>query len=177
MSLYETAQYVVIKKEKHNIEIRKYPILYLAQTKTKVDNRYSNGFNSVFNYISGNNKESQKISMTTPVISQISDETLSTSFVIPSKFSDKAPIPNNPNVTIEKMDEGFYAVIRFNGSWNQMSFAKYNEALTNYLSENNYKVLSDSFILRYQPPFIPSFFRRNEIMYQIEVSSEILEVA
>ena len=55
MALYETASYEVLKEYDKHMELRKYPVYYLAQTTSQLDTRYSNGFGTVFNYISGNN--------------------------------------------------------------------------------------------------------------------------
>merc|ERR1711924_159098 len=58
---YETAPYTVVKTD-GDFEIRSYPELGLATTADSKD-----GFNNLFDYISGDNERSQKIDMTTPV--------------------------------------------------------------------------------------------------------------
>lgn len=168
MRLYETASYDVLKKYDQNTELRQYPVHYLAQTKSQLDNKYSNGFSKVFNYISGNNEDSKKISMTTPVISQVEDNTLSTSFVVPSEYKGNPPVPSSGDVQIKVFDEGHYIAIRFKGGWNDKTFKKYNDLLLNKIKYEGLRLLSDAYILRYQPPFIPNFLKRNEIMYQVK---------
>jgi len=168
MALYETASYEVIKKYDKHIELRKYLVHYLAQTISQLDNRYSNGFGKVFNYISGENEQSEKIRMTTPVISQVRDDTLSTSFVVPSKYKGNPPVPSSGDVQIKVLEEGYYIVIRFKGGWNDKSFRKYNDLIINKIHQEGLKLLSDAYILRYQPPFIPNFLKRNEIMYLVK---------
>lgn len=167
MPLYETAKYEVVKKMSKQIELRYYDKLFLAKTTTRMDNRYSSGFSRVFNYISGANQGNQKISMTTPVVSTTDGEYLSTGFVIPREFDDKAPKPTDPNVEIVEMEEGEFMVIQFSGAWTNKNFEKYNQLLLQYITNEDYIIQSESYILRYQPPFIPSFFRRNEIMYRV----------
>lgn len=168
MGLYETASYEVLKKYDQHMELRKYPVHYLAQTTSQLDRRYSNGFSKVFNYISGNNEDSEKISMTTPVISQVEDNILSTSFVVPAKYKGNPPIPSSGDVQIKVLDEGQYIVVRFKGGWNDKTFKKYNDLLLNKIYQEGLIKLSDAYILRYQPPFIPNFLKRNEIMYQVK---------
>lgn len=168
MALYETASYTVVKKYDKHIELREYPILYLAQTTSERDKKYSNGFRNVFNYISGENKSSEKISMTTPVISQVSETTLTTSFVVPNKYNGNPPTPSSDMVTIKTLTNGRYMVIRFKGGWNDQIFQTYNERLLQFIHNENLEILSDAFILRYQPPFLPNFLKRNEIMYQVK---------
>ena len=61
-TLVETPSYEVLKKLE-DVEIRKYPPILLVTSKGDYDL-----FNSLFQYISGANKGSSKISMTAPVI-------------------------------------------------------------------------------------------------------------
>lgn len=65
------------------------------------------------------------------------------------------------------MNHAYYAVIRFHGSWKKENIAKYDQKLTLYLTNHHIKKTSTLFLLRYQPPFVPGIFRRNEIAYQI----------
>jgi hypothetical protein len=170
MGLYETIQYQVVEKVKeHNIELRKYPTFYMAKAKTKLDPGMSGGFNQVFNYISGGNKNNQKISMTTPVISEMNENELMTSFVLPSKYSEnEIPDPNHGNITIEKVQEGYFLSISFKGRWTMQNFEKHNQVLIEYINNQGHEIISDKYILRYQPPMMPGFLRRNEIMYRIK---------
>lgn len=172
MGLFETASYKVLEKYNQHIELRKYPVHYLAQTKSELDTKYSNGFSKVFSYISGNNENSEKISMTTPVINQVNENTLRTSFVVPSKYEGNPPVPSSDDVQIKVLDEGYYIVIRFKGGWNDKIFKKYNELLLNKINLEGLTLLSEAYILRYQPPFIPNFIKRNEIMYQVKEGFE-----
>jgi hypothetical protein len=167
MSLFETAKYTVLKKETKKIELREYATFYLANTTVALDDKYNNGFNQVFNYISGENESRKKISMTTPVVSTSSDDVLTTGFVIPSKYASNAPKPLSDNIKISEMNTGSFLVIRFSGRWNKKNFDKYDLILKSFIKTSKYKIQSERYILRYQPPFIPSFFRRNEVMYRV----------
>jgi len=167
MALFETAKYEIIKKNK-NIEIRKYYTFYLANTKTSLDRNQSNGFNNVFSYISGENESNQKISMTVPVVTSIEENKLVTGFVLPAKFSPNIPVPSNSNVFIEEIKDGYFISLKFSGSWTTKNFDKHDQLLLEYIAKNDIKVISKRYILRYQPPFVPSVFRRNEVLYRIE---------
>ena len=59
---YEEANYEVVK-ENQEYEIRKYSDRLVIET----NSTEGNGFRKLFNYISGNNEESQEIKMTVPV--------------------------------------------------------------------------------------------------------------
>ena len=168
MSMYETAKYKVLQKYDNKIEIREYPSLYMATTVTNTDNRLSGGFNNVFKYISGYNEDNIKISMTTPVMSKIENGQLTTQFLVPEKFGSTPPKPKGNLVTIETMNEGHYIVITFSGSWSEKHFSKMDNRLLDFAEEKGYVIESQRLILRYQPPFIPGFLRKNEIMYKVK---------
>ena len=167
MPLFETLKYELLSRDGH-IEIRKYNDFLLAKTKTDPDYYQNSGFNNVFQYISGYNEDKQRISMTTPVVTQIEEGKLSTGFYVPSKYDESnVPKPKSSNVTIENIQEGIFITIRFSGNWKQERFEKYDKILQDYIKENNLKILSHRYILRYNPPMTPAFLRRNEIMYRI----------
>lgn len=168
MSFIETAKYNVIQKFENRIELRNYPTLYLATTLSPIDKNYSGGFNNVFRYISGNNVNNEKISMTTPVVSTIVNQQLKTQFLVPSKFGSNPPQPSGNDVTIETLEEGVYLVIQFNGKWTEANFNQADSVLLSFIKQNNYTIQSERILLRYQGPMVPGFLRRNEIMYKIE---------
>jgi hypothetical protein len=171
MGLFETMKYKVIRKI-GRIEIREYDDFLLASTKSKLNEKQDSGFMNLFNYISGDNENNKKISMTTPVVTYREDNDLVTGFYVGSKYQeDNLPKPKD-NVFINKLNNSLYGVIRFSGRWIDKNFDKYDDLLVNYLLKENYDILSARFILRYQPPFVPWFLRRNEIAYQVRRKNE-----
>ena len=72
---------------------------------------------------------------------------------------------------INELPKAYYAVIRFSGSWKKAHFDAQDLLLQAYLKEKKIQIISLRYILRYQPPFVPPFLRRNEIAYQIEYPS------
>ena len=167
MALFETLKYQVIKQS-NNIEIRLYDDFMLASTKTKKDRTMSSGFNNVFDYISGQNKSSEKISMTTPVISYEEDDELVTGFYVPSKYDEtNVPKPVSNSVFIDSQKASLFAVIRFSGRWQEDRFKHYEDTLLAYLKKEGYEPISKRLLFRYQPPFVPAMFRRNELAFRI----------
>jgi len=127
------------------------------------------GFNNVFRYISGHNEGKSKISMTTPVVTYEENQRLITGFYVPSKYNKSTiPKPLEKDVFINELSRSYYAVIRFSGQWKASNFDKHDKLLKEHMSKNGYIPTSPRLILRYQPPFVPSFFRRNEIAYKIQ---------
>lgn len=169
MGLFETMHYTIIKKNKR-IEIRQYDDFLLAATKTTPNKRLDSGFMNVFNYISGENDTSQKISMTTPVVSYEEDDRLVTGFYVPSKYDKSTvPKPTSDSVSIQENKSSIYAVIRFSGGWKEKNFKLAETTLREYLQKNGYDIVSNRIIFRYQPPFIPAFLRRNEIAFKLNM--------
>ncbi|MBN2605188.1 MAG: heme-binding protein [Bacilli bacterium] len=168
MRLFETIDYKVIKKI-GNIEIREYNAFNLATTKTKLNKNLDNGFNKVFDYIGGNNESKEKIKMTVPVVSVMEEEYYTTSFVVPKKYDvSHIPVPKDSSVNIEHIEHQVMMCIKFSGHWDEKNFDKYNQQLVDYASSNRIEITSKRHLLRYNPPFMPSFLRRNEICYVIQ---------
>ena len=71
-------------------------------------------FRKLFNYISGENGQNQKVKipMTAPVSVLIEpgagpncESTFTMAFYIPATFQEKTPVPTNPDVSIEERPE------------------------------------------------------------------------
>lgn len=69
-------------------------------------------FRKLFNYISGDNGDKIKVPMTAPVSVLIKpgagpncESTFTMGFYIPSRFQEKTPMPNDPDVSIEERPE------------------------------------------------------------------------
>jgi hypothetical protein len=166
MGLFETITYKVIKKDKR-IEVRDYDDFVIASTKSSLDKRHSSGFNAVFDYISGNNKKQEKIKMTVPVITRQEDRDLVTSFVMPKKHYADIPEPNQ-NVFIEEVEGGKFVAIRFSGAWSSDLFDQKDAVLRDYCKNHDLEIVGKRYVFRYQGPYMPSFLRRNEIVYRIQ---------
>ena len=79
---YDEFPYKVVHQT-DTYEIRFYEERLVVQTQYTNQN---NGFRKLFNYISGNNKQSEKIAMTTPVnVTQIENEYVM-QFYLPDKY-------------------------------------------------------------------------------------------
>jgi len=168
MALFETIPYLKIKKE-GRMELRQYDKVMLASSISSMTPSQDAGFSDVFRYISGENDQKTKISMTTPVVTYEENKQLITGFFIPKKYTETTiPQPTSKDVFINELKKSYYIVIKFNGRWTHKNFEKHNMMLLDYMKQKGYKANSQKIILRYQPPFIPSFLRRNEIAYHIE---------
>ena len=76
-----------MRLEKENsFELRKYGQFYIVEYDNRADPDVDRGFRTLFKYISSENKDNEKISMTVPVIQEETDENRKMAFVVPEKY-------------------------------------------------------------------------------------------
>ncbi len=173
--MVKKVEYQVIQSIE-NVEIRNYPKLLLATVTGFDDN---SAFNILFNFISGSNRTKQKVQMTVPVISSQNSQNIemtapvissknSMSFIMPAKYSlCNIPSPTDSRVKIVEQPESRIAVIQFKGYARPRDVNKFSSELLAVLLKNNIKVKGKPFLMRYNAPFVPGIFRRNEIGIKI----------
>ena len=162
---YEEANYELIKENKE-YEIRKYSDRLVVET----NSTEGNGFRKLFNYISGNNEESQEIKMTVPVTQVIKNENMTMQFYLPLKFNkDNAPKPSNSDIKILTIESGYYAVIKYSGRSSDKNFLKNKDILEKQLIQDNIKIISPPIRASYNSPFTLPMLKRNEVMYRISL--------
>ena len=168
---YESAQYEVIEKD-GNIEIRKYPDLMLASTKSISDSQGRDGsFMRLFGYISGANASAQKIEMTTPVFMERGDADSSAkmAFVITQKVATAGiPKPKKSDVLIRKRDGGRFVVIRFSGRMTTEAAKSQESKLRNWIELQGLEGEESAESAGYDPPFTPGPLRRNEVLIRLK---------
>ncbi len=161
----EEAPYDIVDKNEI-YEIRKYSDRLAVETTTSGSN---NNFRKLFNYISGRNQTSEKISMTTPVTQVEKNGSMSMQFYLPSKFnSDNVPKPSREDVRIINIEGGYYAVLRYSGRASDSNFLKHKEILEKELKNSNVSIISPPIRATYDSPFTLPMNRRNEAMFKIE---------
>jgi len=170
--MVEKASYKLVKKI-DDIEIRSYPEMILATVEENVDD---NAFGILFNYINGENESQKKINMTAPVISSekipmtapvISKKNFM-AFVMPLSYDKSTvPRPKNKKVKIEVKKQRKLAVLRFSGRTNYDKTNKKFNQLLDIVKNNNLKIKGSPFLMRYNSPFTPGIFRRNEVAIEI----------
>lgn len=166
MSKYETPDYDVLLKE-DEFEIRKYVDFFIVEYENTEDPKIKDGFGSLFQYISSDNQAAEKISMTVPVISQEFDQQRTMAFVVPAKFGDQIPEPNNPNIHIRKFEEGLFGTVRYSGRAKEAKQAQMKEELDQWLLKTGYQKEANYMKASYDAPFVLPMMRRNEIWVRV----------
>jgi hypothetical protein len=161
-----------ILSTKNGVEVRDYDEYWVAEC--RVDNvddlnaASSRAFGRLFNYISGDNSESQKIAMTSPV-QQIPSETgWLVSFVVPKDVAvGEIPVPSNSTISIRKIDGGRYAALQYSGLWNDKKFLAKSQELLEIVKTLGLTADGSVSSAVYNPPFMPPFLRRNEVLVRL----------
>lgn len=164
-----------------SIEIRDYPAMILAEVSVKGERKEAiqAGFKLLASYIFGNNtsskknqtdNESEKIAMTKPVFQQRYQDQWKIRFVMPSEYDlETLPKPLSSSIHLIAYPPKRFAVIRFSGIVQDNSIQKHADKLNAYLAKENQTPIGEMLLAFYNPPWTPSFLRRNEILIEIGI--------
>ncbi len=167
------------------IELRRYAPYVVAEVvlNTTADNAGNQAFPILAGYIFGKNKGERKLPMTAPVIqapapvrlemtapvtqSAVPGGTL-VQFVLPKDITlATAPEPIDERVHLREVPATTWAVIRYSGSWSQSNYEEHLTRLKTLLDAAGIATQGEPVLARYDPPFMPSFLRRNEIWLEV----------
>jgi len=161
---YDSAPYRVVRRD-GRFEVRDYPALVLVETPMHGSD---DSFMRLFRFIGGNNATKQKISMTTPVFMSGTDTNATMAFVMPKNLSaGTTPKPNEPTVSVREISGGQFAVRRFSGNRNGKNEVQALTELQAWLARENLKGNGTPIYGYFDPPWTPSFLRRNEVMLRV----------
>ena len=161
---YESAPYQVVLRD-GKFELRDYPNLTVVETPMHNDSGAS--FQRLFRYISGQNKASQKIAMTTPVFMAGNASTRSMSFVMPADM-ESAPPASDPSVKTATLPAVRFAVFGFSGSRSDQAEKGSLEQLRAWMKSRGLIYSEEPVFGYFDPPWTPPFLRRNEVMLRVD---------
>lgn len=156
-----------------DFEIREYKPCVIAEVKVSADysSASSRAFSSLFGYISSGNGNSEKISMTAPVISAQrpeDSETWYVSFVMPAGSKiENMPQPNDSQVLLRDLDLEICVATSFRGKASSELSKKMEVQLRAAAAKENLMLSNETRICRFDPPFKPGFLQYNEIVIPI----------
>ena len=185
----EEAKYRVLSRD-GDIEIRLYEPQIVAEVVVSgpLEDAGTVAFRKLFNYISGENRSRAKIAMTAPVAQEPQQEKIAmtapvsqestekgwaVSFMMPASYTmDTIPEPLDADVNIREIPSRTAAAIRYSGFWSEVRYQKFLGILRDWLAERKLTAIGEPIWARYNPPFMPWFLRRNEIMIPVASSGE-----
>ncbi len=186
----EEPPYRVVERD-GRYELRDYAGYLLAETRVEAPflDAGNIAFGRLFRYISGNNAARQEIAMTAPVtqapakaargrgekiamtapVNQVADgDAFLVGFVVPAKYTrDTVPQPLDPAVRIRAVPAQLTASWRYSGRWTETNFQSALTELRAVLGTRGLVVAGEPVIARYDPPFMPTFLRRNEVLVPV----------
>lgn len=164
-------------------EIREYKSYSIASTQITASSSDSNSaidhdmlatgtsFNELAGYIlSGENVDSKKLSMTTPVIMGGGKM----DFVLPDGLTaETAPKPKSSKITLEDVSSTIVAVKQFSGIPTEKEVARQRAMLEDALLADGIIYDNLSFkTLTYNPPYTLPWLRRNEVSLKVEYKKD-----
>lgn len=183
----EEPKFKVITTDR-SFALREYPPLLVAET--LVENQFESatkeGFRRLAGYIFGANQGEKKVAMTAPVTQALapgqkismtapvglqkdSDQSWKITLTMPSEYTlATLPKPNDKRVMIREIPSQLIAVNQYSGTWSQESFEEKKRALLEWIQQNALKPLGEPVFARYNPPWVPWFLRRNEVLIPVE---------
>jgi len=166
-----------------DFEVRDYASYLVAETTVSggFEDAGNKGFQLLFDYISGSNsahssitmtapviQAGQKIEMAAPVLQSAGTGSFAIKFVMPSSWTIRTlPVPNDKRVIIRQVPPARFAVIRYSGFWSEENYRTHLEELKAAIAREHLSAIGEPVWARYDPPFMPWFFRRNEILIPI----------
>ena len=181
----EKAKYAVLEKE-DGFEIRKYDPQIVAETFVDGDLEEAGkeGFRRLYDYISGENTKKQSISMTAPVSQETSskknamtapvkqekkDNRWRITFLMPAEYTlETLPEPNDTRVRLTEEPGRLMVAVKYSGTWSEEGYEKNTALLEEYIQKRGLTKTGEPVWARYDPPFMPWFLRRNEVLIPIE---------
>lgn len=103
--------------------------------------------------------------MTVPVGQRPEGSGYWVSFVMPGSFTlVTLPQPSHPRVRLRELPARTVAAIRFRGWWRPGTVQRQRQSLERWMHGAALQPAGEPVYARYNPPYIPWFLRRNEIL-------------
>lgn len=182
----EEPSFTVMKAYGDGVEMRQYSAYVIAETEitaSDADQAGNLAFKRLGGYIFGGNRSKQSIAMTAPVSQARSEKIAMTapvsqartadgvwlvSFVMPKGYTlETLPVPDDPKVYFKTVPARKVLAIRFSGRWTDDNFRQHEAKLLAALKTHGLASKGSTWTARYNPPFMPGFMRRNEVMIEL----------
>ena len=141
------------------------------------------GFRRLYDYITGKNRKRQSIPMTAPVSQEAASEKIPMTapvnqekagekwritFMMPPQYTlDTLPEPLDPRVQLTKVPGLLMAALSYSGTWSRGRYEEKEKRLKELIRQKGLKILGEPVFARYNPPFLPWFLRRNEVLIPV----------
>ena len=180
----EEVKYRVLESS-GDFELRQYESSLGAETTVEGDFHEvgNEGFRRLFDYISGKNRKKQSIPMTAPVSQEASSEKIPMTapvnqekvggawritFLMPSALTmETLPEPLDSRVKLVKIPGRLMAALSYSGTWSRKRYEDKEKRLKELIRQRGLKIEGEPVFARYNPPYMPWFLRRNEVLIPV----------
>ena len=76
--------------------------------------------------------------------------------------------PGDPRVRVREVEPRLMAAHRYSGTWSQSHYRTEEAILLDAVRSAGLKTIGAPMFARYNPPFLPWFLRRNEVMIEVD---------
>jgi hypothetical protein len=181
---FEKLAYRVIEQDEA-FELRRIEPHLVAETFVEgdFDDVGNEGFRRLAAYIGGANRSRQEIPMTAPVVQESASEEISMTapvgqervgdryritFLMPSEYTlESLPEPTDERIALRAEPARTVAAIRYSGFWSRARYEDHERKLREWIERRGLEPVRDPLWARYDPPFMPWFLRRNEILIEV----------
>jgi len=166
----EEPPFTLISKE-GDFELRDYAPYIVAEVVIEGDrdSAASAGFRVLAGYIFGGNTSQSKIAMTAPVTQTGSGSSWVIRFMMPQNYTiETLPKPDDERIHLKQIAGRRVAVLQFSGLWTEGNLDTHRAELAAILAKKSLKPKGTSSYAFYDPPWKPFFWRRNEILQDVE---------
>ena len=153
-------------------ELREYEPQLVAEAEVSgsLETAGNAGFRVLAGYIFGRNRGRRRIPMTAPVTQTGEGARWVLRFGMPSGYSlETLPEPLEPSVRFRVVPARRVAALRYSGTWSERRYHEHVALLREAMVARGLRATGEPEWARYNPPMLPWFLRRNEIL--IEVAS------
>jgi effector-binding domain-containing protein len=180
----EEVKYRVLESS-GDFELRQYESSLGAETTVEGEFHEvgNEGFRRLFDYISGKNRKKESIPMTAPVSQEPSSEKIPMTapvnqekvggawritFLMPSALTmETLPEPLDSRVKLVKIPGRLMAALSYSGTWSRERYEDKEKRLKELIRQRGLKIEGEPVFARYNPPFMPWFLRRNEVLIPV----------
>jgi hypothetical protein len=107
--------------------------------------------------------------MTAPVAQSATAGGYVIQFAMPREWTLKTlPEPNDRRVTLREIPARTIAVLAYSGTWSQSRYEEHLKKLQDALKKAGLSWHGEPMWARYDPPWKPWFWRRNEVMVELD---------
>lgn len=160
---------VTIEVRDGAFEVRRYAPVVAAEVTRPGDRRQgvSAAFGPLADYIFAKDRGGDKIAMTAPVTQQAEAGGWQVRFLMPAARGMATLPPPGGDVRLVELPARRMAAVRFSGRWTDARFDAAEARLRGWMDARGLTPAGPATYGYYNPPFLPWFLRRNEVMIEI----------